>query len=167
MCADVSSLYFYIITVKPLVLLPSLRTAGGTRPPCNQRKKTSRSKRKAVMLPLVLNHRATGVRGRPRDDDHAGGDFFLEPLALSSALETRDALEEAAELAALLLFGLSGISQPDSELARELDGSWAVSSCSGMNHCSATFGSKTPPPSDSVSAHASEVLHMVEIFMPS
>ena len=106
-------------------------TAAGTKPSCSR------------------------VLERPRVDDHAGGDFFLKPLALSSALETRDALEEAAELAALLLFGLGGNSQPDSELARELVGSGAVSSCSGMNHCSATSGSKTPPPTDSVSAHAS------------
>ena len=120
-----------------------------------QSAKNDRGKRKAVRLPLVLNPRAAGVRERPRVDDHAGGDFFLKPLALSSALETRDAFEEAAELAALLLFGLSGTSQPDSELARELAGSGAVSLCSGMNHCSATFGSKPPPLSDSVSAHAS------------
>ena len=121
-----------------------------------QSAKNDRSKKKVVRLPLVLNSRAAGVRERPRVDDHAGGGFFLKPLALSRALDTRDAFEEAAELAALLLFGLCGSSQPDSELARELDWSGAVSSCSGMNYCSATSGSKTPPPTDTVSAHASE-----------
>ena len=107
---------------------------------------------------------------RPRVDDHAGGGFLLKPLALSRALDTLDAFEEAAELAALLHFGLSGtsassasaepglcgISQPDSELALELDWRGAVSSCGGMNHCCATSGPRAPPPTDTVSAHASD-----------
>ena len=87
-----------------------------------QSTKNDRSKKKAVRLPLVLNPRAAGVRERPRVDDHAGGGFFLKPLALSRALDTRDAFEEAAELAALLLFGLCGSSQPESDLAVRLTG---------------------------------------------
>ena len=58
-----------------------------------------------------------------------GACFFLKPLMLSITLDTLDALEEATELGALLLFpagtclcGIAacGISQPDSELACEL-----------------------------------------------
>ena len=58
-----------------------------------------------------------------------GACFFLKPLMLSITLDTLDALEEATELGALLLFPAGaclcgivacGISQPDSELACEL-----------------------------------------------
>ena len=94
----------------------------------------------------------------------------MKPLALSRALDTLDAFEEAAELAALLRFGLGrtagsaasaepglcGISQPDSELALELDWRGAVSSCGGKNHCCAISGSRAPPSTDTVSAQASD-----------
>ena len=90
--------------------------------------------------------------------------FFLKPLMLSSTLDTLDALEEATELGALLLFpagaclcGITacGISQPDSELACELGWGGAMASTAGMHHWAATSGSMAPPPKDSVSAHAS------------
>ena len=109
-----------------------------------------------MRLPLVQNPRAAW-REAPRVESQGGVCFFLKPLMLSSTLDTLDALEEATELGALLLFpagaclcGISacGISQPDSELALELGWGRALASTAGMHHWAATSGSMASPPKD-------------------
>ena len=116
-----------------------------------------------MRLPLVQNPRAAW-REAPRVESQGGVCFFLKLLMLSSTLDTLDALEEATELGALLLFpagaclcGITacGISQPDSELAFELGWGGAMASTAGMHHWAATSGSMASPPKDSASAHAS------------